>query len=251
MKGFWPLFKKEIREQLRTYKLVIVGGIFVFFGITTPLLLKFLPDILKLAGEQMTIVIPPPTAAQSLAEYAGTIGQVGILVAVLICMGSVANELRHGTALMILSKPVSRAAFVNAKLAAASVTFLVSLIAASVFCFGYTVLLIEGASVWNFVILNLLLLLFLLFAIALTLLFSSLFKSSLAAGGLSIGIIIAQAVFSAIPVVGDYMPGKVLSWGAGLLAGGTTSYWWALALTVVIIIVCIYLAGYSLRKRDL
>ena len=66
------------------------------FGITTPLTLKYLPQILKLAGEQMTIEMPP-TAVQSLAEYASTIGQVGILIAVLVAMGSIANERRQGT----------------------------------------------------------------------------------------------------------------------------------------------------------
>ena len=102
MKGLTPLLKKELKEQLRTYKLLIVGGIFIVFGITTPLMLKFLPEILKIAGEQMVLDIPPPTAAQSLAEYAGTIGQVGVLVAVLIAMGCIANELRRGTVVMTL-----------------------------------------------------------------------------------------------------------------------------------------------------
>ena len=41
--------KKEIREQLKLYRLVIVGGIFVFFGISDPIMLKYLPEILKMA----------------------------------------------------------------------------------------------------------------------------------------------------------------------------------------------------------
>jgi ABC-2 type transport system permease protein len=87
VKGLVPLLKKEIKEQWRTYRLVVVGGIFLIFGISTPLMLKYLPEILELAGEGLTIEMPPPTAAQSLAEYAGTIGQVGALIAVLVAMG--------------------------------------------------------------------------------------------------------------------------------------------------------------------
>ena len=136
MKGLGSLVKKEIREQLRTYRLVIVGGIFLFFGITTPLLLKYLPEILKLVGEDVMIEFPPPTAVQSLVEYAGTIGQIGVLIAVLVGMGCVANELKNGTAVMTLSKPVSRGAFVGAKLIAMSMTFIVSLVLASAFCFA-------------------------------------------------------------------------------------------------------------------
>lgn len=252
MKGFSPLLKKEIREQIRTYKLVIVGSVFLLFGISTPLMLKYLPEILKLAGdEQMVIQIPPPTAIQSLAEYAGTIGQIGVLVTVLIAMGCVANELRSGTAVMTLSKPVSSSAFLSAKLIAMSLTFLVSMVAASLFCFGYTVWLIEGTPMLPFVGLNLLLGLFLVFCLAVTLFFSSLFKNSLAAGGIAIAVLIGQGVLSAVPIIGKYMPGKLLSWGTNLLSGTGENYWWAPAITVVVIVLCVYFSQRFLRNRDL
>jgi ABC-2 type transport system permease protein len=249
--GLVPLLKKEIREQWRTYRLVIVGGIFLIFGITTPLTLKYLPEILESTGEGFVIEMPPPTAAQSLVEYAGTIGQVGVLVAVLVAMGCIASELRHGTAVMILSKPVSRGAFVGAKLIAMSLTFLISLILASLFCFAYTVWLIEDASVMAFVGLNLLVGLFLVFCLAVTLLLSSLFKSSLAAGGIAMAVLLGQALLGAVPVIGDFMPNKILGWGNGLLTGGGDDYWWALAVTVVAIGFCVFLAQRSLKQRDL
>lgn len=251
MKGLAPLLKKEIKEQVRTYKLAIVGGIFVFFGITTPIMLKYLPEILRLAGEDIAIEFPPPTALQALGEYASTIGQVGLLVAVLIIMGSVANELRQGTAIMTLSKPVSRAAFTSAKFLAACLTFAVSLAAGSAFAFVYTVLLIEGVDLAAFAALNLLLAVFLFFCLAVTLLFSSLFKSSLAAGGIAIAVLITQAIGSALPLVGDYMPGRLLSWGTALLAGPGETYWWALAVTLAVIGLCLYASQRSLKNRDL
>ena len=242
MKGLWPLLKKELKEQIKTYRLVIVAGVFLFFGITTPLMLKYLPEILKLAGDDMVIEVPAPTAAAAIAEYSGTIGQIGVLVVVLIAMGCIANELRHGTIMMTLSKPVSRTAFVFSKLAAMSITFLASMIVASVFCYAYTVWLIESADVMSFIGMNLLLGLFLIFCLAVTMLFSSLFRNSLAAGGVSLGILVAQGGLSAIPYFGDYMPSKITSWGNELVAGGTESYWWALVITIVLIPFCVYLA---------
>jgi ABC-2 type transport system permease protein len=135
MTGFGALLKKELREQYRTHRFLIVVAIFTLFGIGTPLLLKFLPEILKLSGETVQIQVSAPTAVQSFTEFVGTIGQIGTVVAVLIGMGIVANELRHGTAIMTLSKPVSRAAFVSAKLTAISLTFLLALTVAASFCF--------------------------------------------------------------------------------------------------------------------
>ena len=251
MKGLAPLLKKELKEQLRTFRLIIVGGVFLLFGITTPLMLKYLPQILKLAGEDMIIDIPPPTAVQALAEYAGTIGQIGVLVAVLVAMGCIANERRHGTGMMTLSKPVSRNAFVSAKLIAMSITFIISILLASAFCFGYTYWLIEPASLQSFAILNLFLALFLVFCLAVTLFFSSVFRSSLAAGGVSIALIIAQAGLATIPRIGSYMPGKLLGWGNNILSGNGDSYWWALAITVAVIYLCVYFARRLLKTRDL
>jgi ABC-2 type transport system permease protein len=252
MKGFAPLFKKEIREQLKLYRLVIVLGVFLLFGLTSPLTLKYLPEIMKLAGDQgMSIQLPIPTAAQSLASYAGDIGQIGALVAVLIAMGCIANELKSGTAIMTLSKPVSRGAFVSAKLLAVSLTFLVSMVIASLVCFGYTVWLIQGAAVWPFVGLNLLLALFLIFCLAVTMLFSSLYKSSLAAGGLALSVIVSQGIISAIPIVGKYMPGKLLDWGTNLLTGSDKTYWWAFGITIIAIGACVYFSQRFLKNRDL
>jgi ABC-2 type transport system permease protein len=252
MKAFAPLFKKEIIEQLKLYRLVIVLGVFLLFGLQGPLLIKYTPDLLKMAGEeQMLALLPSPTAAQSLASYASYIGSFGALIAVLIAMGCIANELKSGTAVMTLSKPVSRIAFVSTKLLAMSLTFLISLIVASLVCFAYTVWLIQGSAVLPFVGLNLMLALFLIFCLAVTMLFSSLYKSSLAAGGIALGVIIIQGIISAIPVVGKYMPGKLLDWGNNLLIGSDKSYWWALGITIVAIGLCVYFSQRFLKNRDL
>ena len=252
MNGLGALLKKEINEQLRTYRLVVVAGVFLLFGITTPLMLKYLPEIIKLAGagDQLPVEIPPPTAVQSLVEYSGTVGQIGVLVAVLVAMGAIANELQRGTAVITLSKPVTRAAFVTAKWIAMSSTFLVSLAAASAICFAYTVWLIEPADAMSFFYLNLLLAVFLVFCLAVTLFFSSLFRSSLAAGGISIAVLVAQAGFSVLPVVGDYMPGKLLGWGNALFAG-SQSYWWAFGITIAATVLSLYFAQRSLRKKEM
>lgn len=251
MTGFIPLLRKEIKEQLRTFRLLIVCSVFVFFGITTPLLLQYMPEILKLSGQQIPIEIPAPTAAQSLSEYAGTIGQLGILIAVLVAMGSIANEVRRSTAVMVLSKPVSYAAFVNAKFIAMSLTFLISLALASVFCFAYTSFLIGNASVLSFVGMNLLLGLFLMFCLSLTILFSTVFKSSVAAGGLSIGILIAQALLASLPGIGDYFPGKLLPWGTYLLEARGINYWWALGITIISTGACLFASQRILINKEL
>jgi ABC-2 type transport system permease protein len=250
MKGLLPLLKKEIKEQFKTYRFLVVLSVFLLFGLTEPLTLKYLPEIIKMAGQPMEINFPTPTAIDSLMGYAGDIGQIGVFVIILVAMGGIANELQRGTALMVLSKPVSRTSFVTSKLLAMSITAICSLAVASLVCFGYTVWLIGRADVSNFIGMNLLIALFMVFSIATTLLFSSMFRSSLAAGGTALGVIIGQAILTAVPKVGDFMPGRLLGWGINLLRSGD-AYWWALAVTIVLIVLFVYLAQRALKTRDI
>jgi ABC-2 type transport system permease protein len=251
VKGLGVLIKKEIKEQLKTYRFLIVAGVFLFFGLSTPLLTKYLPELLELAGEDIIIELPPPTALQALQEYSDTILQVGILVVVLVTMGAVARERERGTAQMVLSKPVGRGAFVGAKLVGISLSFLVALGLASTASYIYTVLLLGEADVGAFLVLNLLLGLFFITAIAVTLLFSSLFKNQLAAGGVALVALVVQAVLTQVPWIGDYMPAALPGWGIGLLAGPHPAAWGAVAVSLAIVGASLYLSRLKLNRTEI
>jgi len=251
MNGFGALLKKELKEQLRTYKLLIVAAVFLLFGLGTPLLIKYTPQLIELAGEDLVIQIPPPSAVMAIAEYASTIGQVGVLVAVLVAMGAVARERSRGTAAMVLSKPVSMGAFITAKLTAMSATFIGALILGSVACYTYTIILIEPADISAFLALNLLVALFLVVCLAITLFFSSLFRNQLAAGGIALIIIIMQALLTQIPGFGDYLPARMVIWGTDLLGGQVSNAWGAVGVSLAVIIACLYFSRLILQHREL
>jgi len=251
MKGLIPLLKKEIKEQIKTHRLLIVGGVFLCFGLMAPLVQYFMPQILKMGGEQVMVEIPAATSLISFKDFVSYIGQFGILVAILVAMGAIANELKHGTALITLSKPVSSGAFVCSKFIAISLTLLVSQIAAAALCFGYTVWLIGEAAVLPFIWMNLLIVLFLIFCVALTFVFSSLFKSSLAAGGIALGTNFALGFLASLPFIGEYFPSKIIGWGVNLLGGIGDGYWGALVVTVVGIFLCLYLSQRILKRKEI
>ncbi len=251
MSGFGVMLKKELREQLRTHRLLIATAVFLLFGLGTPLLIKYTPQLIEMAGEDLIIEMPPPSAAMAIAEYASTIGQIGVLVAILVAMGVVARERSRGTAAMVLSKPVSTGAFITAKLTAMSITFISALILGSTACFVYTILLIEPADISSFLALNLLIALFLIVCLAITLFFSSIFRNQLAAGGIALVVIIAQALLIQIPGFGDYLPARVIVWGTDLVEGQATAAWGAVGISIALIIACLYFSQLILRRREL
>jgi len=253
MNGFWVLLRKEFREQFKTSKVIVVAAVFLFFGLSTPLLIKYTPELIKMVGTGgITIEMPPPTSGQALAEYTSTMSQFGVLMAVLVAMGAIAKEVETGTAAMVLSKPAGRLAFIVAKLKASSFTFLVALVLGGLACWGYTVLLFGDANAAGFLYQNLLLGLFFVMCLSVTLLFSSLFKSQLAAGGLALATLIFEAAISNLPWVGRYLPGQLISWGNKLVLGQPgPSEWGAVAVVAVLVGLSVYFTWLSLRKKEL
>ncbi|MFH2039592.1 MAG: ABC transporter permease, partial [Chloroflexota bacterium] len=99
--NFWVVFRKEMLEQWRTYKVLIVGAVLFLFGLSSPLLAKFTPEMLAAvpglpAG--MADFIPTPTVGDAITQYIKNMSQFGILLALLMSMGSVAQEKERGTA---------------------------------------------------------------------------------------------------------------------------------------------------------
>ncbi|MEL7562515.1 ABC transporter permease subunit [Dehalogenimonas sp. 4OHTPN] len=254
MTGFKTLLFKELREQFKTFRLLIVGGVFLFFGLSTPLMIRYLPEIIKLAGGEnaVPIELPPPTALQALAEYSATALQIGLLIAVLVTMGAIAGERKSGTALMTLSKPVSAGAFVTSKLIAISATFAAGLALGGLGAFGYTWLLFEDGDLGGFIAQTGLLAVYMTFCVAVTLVFSAVFRNSLAAGGVAIGALIAGTALTAVPYLGRVLPGAITSWGNHLTAGEAGGEeWLALGVTLALIAASGWLATGILKNKEI
>jgi ABC-2 type transport system permease protein len=220
MTGLGPLLRKELLEQWRTRRLLVVAVVFTTFGIGSAFLARYTPELVEsLAGDQFQIVVPTPTVRDAVDQFLKNLAQAGILTAILLAMGSVANEKERGTAALILSKPASRAAYLAAKLIAIGATLATSLGLASTGAYVYTALLFEAPPVGGWFAMTALLLLSLLVYTALTFLGSTLSRSAIAAAGLGIGGMIVLAIVSALPNVGPYTPGGLTTPAQGLALG--------------------------------
>ena len=207
MSGLAPLLRKELLEQWRTMRLPIVAAVFLLVGLASPLLARFTPEILKaVGGDQFSIVLPTPTAADAWAQLAKNLGQFGALVAVLLAMGSVATEKERGTAALILTKPAGRDAFLLAKMVAIATTLGISTAIAGAGAWLYTLVLFEPLPVAGFVAAMLLQWLALVAYAAVTFLGSTLTRSALAAAGLGVAAFIVLGILGIIPAIGPYLP---------------------------------------------
>lgn len=250
---FIASLRKEFIEQWRTYRFLVLIIVLAFFGMTSPLLAKYTPELLKLipAAGGIAVVMPPPTVMDAIGQYVKNVSQFGFLLALLLSMGAVAQEKDKGTAAMMLVKPLSRGAFILSKFTALGLAFLVCLLVAGLGAYYYTVILFQPVDLGAWLAMNLLLWVYMLFYIALTVLFSTLTRSQAAAAGLSFGVLLLLGLVGSIGKLGEYLPAQLINWGVGLMVGDAASDWPALAVSLGLILASLAVALLSFNKQEL
>ncbi len=186
------MLKKETKEILRTYRWLLLPLVLVFLGLAQPLGYKLMPTLLKNASTPgISISITAlPSPEQVLASVFGQYNQMGILMIILMVMGTVAGEKASGAAAAVLVKPISRGSYLGAKFIVYTLLTAISLAVGMLAAGFYTKVLIGGFSLKNVALGSLVYLVYLLVAIALTILTSTLFSSQLAAGGTALVVLV-------------------------------------------------------------
>jgi len=251
--NFLAALRKEWLEQWRTYRLLMLGVVLVVFGLLSPLIAKYTPEIIKLIpnGEAMAALMPTPTVMDAVTQYIKNIGQFGVILALLLTMGAVTREKDKGTAAMMLVKPLPRVTFLIAKFMTLALMFAVTIAAASAACYYYTWLLFGALDMPHWLALNGLMLVYMLVYIALTLFCSVVTKSQAAAGGLALSLLFILGIAGSIPGLNESMPGQLLVWGAGLMAGKADAFWPAFWVSVGIVVVALFVAKLIFEKQEL
>jgi ABC-2 type transport system permease protein len=251
--GFGVLLRKELLEQWRTLRLPVVAAVFLLTGLSSPLLARFTPELIDaLGGGLIQIQLPTPTAADAVDQLIKNVSQFGILVAVLLAMGSVATEKERGTAGMILTKPAGRGAFLVAKLVGIGGTLAIAVALAAISAWFYTFVLFEALPVGGFAASAVLQWLAIMAFAAITFLASTLTKSALAAAGIGVVAFIVIGVLSIFPAVVPYLPVGLGAPARALALGQPVDdLLRPLLATIGVIGACLALAWLSFRRQEL
>ena len=260
-RAYLTLLRKELLEQWRTKKVLVMAIVFLLFGLTAPLMARFVTEILmSLPGaEQFADLVPTPKAADAVAQYIESITQFGFIVVLLVSMGLLAGEKERGTAAMTLSKPVPRWAFVLSKFDALALALLPILLLAGLGAGYYTNLLFTpGLNLGLFLLGNMLLWLWLLAMAAAVLLGSALGRTTLIGAGLGLLFTTLLLIGGAFPQAAALLPSGLIAWvtqmglppAAEAATPAATGAWGALAGTVVVILFCLLTAVGVVERQE-
>ena len=254
MSGFIAFTKKEIVEQIRTYKAFILLAVFFIFGMMSPLTAKLLPDIFaNMSIEGMKIIIPPPTYIDAYTQFFKNTTQMGIIVVLLVFSGIIAQEVSKGTLINVLSKGLSRNAVIFAKYFTSVLVWTVSYTLAALTTFGYTVLLFGSHSTENLLFSLFCLWLFGAFVLAVILLSGTLVNGNY--GGLLVTAVILGGflILNALPKFSKFNPFRLTSNNVALLTNSVkiSDEITAVIITVILTAVCLAATLIMFNKKKL
>jgi ABC-2 type transport system permease protein len=252
MSGFTTLLRKDMTEQWRTFRFPALVLVFFLIGLASPLLAKYTPELVELLAGDVEITFPVPTSVQSIEQIVGNLAQVGPIAAIFLAMSVIATEKRRGTAALILTKPVSRGAFVTSKFVAMMITLGTGIVVGCVGGYAYTAMLFEALPVDGYIVFTFLILLSVTVYAAVTFLSSTLLESPLAAAGVGFAVFIVTLAVAALPGIGDYMPVGLYRPAQQIALGEpSTNIVLPAIANMAVIILAIVVAWMSFRRQSL
>lgn len=254
MKSFFAFTKKEFLEQIRTYKTFILFTVFLLFGITSPLLAKFMPQIFASMNiEGIKITIPEPTYLDAYTQFFKNMTQMGMIAVLLIFSGIISQELTKGTLINMLSKGLSRNILIISKYTAALLLWTAGFITAAATNYGYTIYLFGAHDASHLIFSCFCLWLFGAFLIALILFSSTLTKGNY--GGLLLTAMILGGLLIAniFPSFTKYNPVTLASDNTALIANtvGVNDLLASISITLGAVVFCLIGTMFIFKKKQI
>jgi ABC-2 type transport system permease protein len=254
MNGFTTFLGKELTEIRKTWRIWVIPGLLVFFAITSPIIAAITPGLLgSLSKSQPGVVvkIPSPTWRESYAQYLKSLSQMVLIAVVITGAGAVSGERSSGTAILTLTKPVSRRAFVLAKIVSQGALLMAATVVGTAVCAALTRVifgpspfepLLSSVSIWMIDAL--------LLIVVMTLL-SSVFASRGASAGAGLGFFFVSLLISIWPAANRYSFVGLASASGKALMQQPSGAGWPVATAVVASVLCAWGAAWAFEKQEL
>jgi ABC-2 type transport system permease protein len=254
VRGFGAFLSKELLETRKTWRLWVVPGVLVFLGLTTPILTAVTPAILRMTAQKspgVVIHFPAPTAVDSYVGFMGDLAQLALLVVIITGAAAVAGERRGGTAALVLTKPLSRAAFIVAKTVAGLVLLVIATAIGTALCIAVTIVLFQTGHIVPFVESVAVWLALAAMFTALMVFLSAAMNGQATAAGAGIAVYVALFVLTGFPVAKRTTPAGLLAANDAILKGREAALALPLITTLVLTALFVVAAVVAFRRKEL
>lgn len=251
MNQFTVLAKKELMQMIREMKVIWLPLVFIFLGVTQPIMNYYLPEILEMIGGGQGITIDPSMTIESGGEVlASTLGsqydQLGIMIIVISIMGIIQSDKASGMLAFILTRPVKVGAYIGGKIFSNYLLVAFSITVGYITSYIYTYFLFTEVPFTHVIIALLYYLIWALFIVSFTTMISTIFNSQGVIALISIVFILGCRVIVGLnPVLDNINPASMSNYAMELLVLGTlnTSVIWSVFITLILSTLAFYISN--------
>ena len=246
------LWRLEWLRLVRTRRWIALTGVFVAFGLIGPVSAKYLPDLVAHAGGGVKIIVPPPVPADGIRQFTGNATQIGVVVVVVVAVAAFAFDTRPGLAIFYRTHVRRARDLILPRYVVVSAAAIVTFVLGTLAAVYETVVLLGGLPAARVTLGVVLESLFLLLCVAVAAAATTVTRSSLAAIGLSLAILLAMPLVGSIGPAGSWVPSKLTASLDTLVAGTSPSTYTKATLTCLAAI-AVFLSAALVRvgRREL
>lgn len=146
MSTFTAYLKKEQMESSRQSRYLILGAIFGFFALSTPIMLRLIPSIMESQMPGFPKELMEFDAVYSVQNYIKNIYQLGNMAVAFVLMGALADERLQGKLVYPVSQGAGMAGIVGAKLVHYGAAVSAIVFASTMLNYYYSVVLFPGSN---------------------------------------------------------------------------------------------------------
>lgn len=255
MHGLSVFVRKELREIVRTWRIWVLPGIVLFFAASGPPLARITPDLLSSLmdsqGTDVVIQLPDPTYVDAYLQWTKNLSQIVIFALIIMFAGAISAEKRGGTAILALTKPLSRTSFVLGKLISHATLLVVTTLVGAAVTWGLTLVVFSEAPLGPLAAATGAWLLHGLFFVALMMLLSAAMDSQAGAAGMGLVVYLLLSLATIWKPAALYSPAGLVNAPTDIAMSEAVSLGWPIATTVALTLVLVWAAIAVFRRREL
>jgi ABC-2 type transport system permease protein len=242
---------KEIKEFVKTPKLIILMGLFIFFAILSPLTARYMNELLSTLAADVNITFPDPTITDAWVQFFKNMTTLCFVVYLIVMTGTVAQEKNKGSILLVLTKKVSRFNFLLSKFVGGGLLFTATFVISLTVSMVYTQVLFKEVFFDGWLISVVLIWLMGLFFTSLAILASVIAKTPTVAALLGFAGFALFSMFNISEVLMKFNPAGASALVNNILYGMSTMETNLICLASTLVgTVLIFLLSYGIFKKQ-